>query len=85
MTKRAAWSAIAALIVFLGGCAELPPDARVSHDSADEAVAALSAGTNQVGEPCRYQPQKLTETADIRRGFDLYCGSWQQSSRPRPR
>lgn len=71
---------IAALIVVLGGCAELPPEARVSHDSADETVTALSAGTNQVGEPCRYQPQKLAATADIRGGFDVYCGSWQQPS-----
>lgn len=81
MTHRVALSLASMLVLALAGCAgPLPPDARVSAAPANETVAAQPAGANQVGEACRYQPERRTPNADISRGFDLFCGSWQQPS-----
>ena len=64
----------------LFGCAQLPPEAKVSATGETAAVAeAQPAGTNQMGEACRYEALRGTG-GELARGFNVFCGTWQQPS-----
>ncbi len=69
--------ALIALALF--GCSELPPEAKVTRSSEGPAVAqSLPAGTNQQGEACRYEPTGAGLGGEVARGFNVFCGTWQQ-------
>jgi CHAT domain-containing protein len=73
-------SALLTVIVLLG-CAQLPPEHRVSiADQGGGTTKALSAGTDQSGEACRYEPMTADIPSGVQSGFNVFCGTWQQPS-----
>ena len=72
--------ALILLAQALSSCAELGPDARVSGVQQGPVVQSQPAGTNQVGEACRYEPIASGLGHDLARGFNVFCGTWQQAS-----
>lgn len=69
------------LAVTLIGCGQLPPEAKVSRtNDVAQVVEAQSAGTNQMGEACRYEPMTGGLGGEVAQGFNVYCGAWQQPS-----
>jgi len=75
--------AAAGLIAALlgSGCESPPPDVYVSGSKSAAAVDAVAVGSNQVGEPCHYQPVAGGDFGiGAKRAVDLYCGYWGQPS-----
>ena len=68
------------MVSVLLGCAELPPEHRLSLADQGGATKALSAGTDQTGEACRYEPMTRDIPSGVESGFNVFCGTWQQPS-----
>jgi CHAT domain-containing protein len=66
------------LTVLLIGCQSPPPEAFVAGAGGGAGAAAVPVGTNEVGEPCRFQ--SVTGTGNAARDAMLYCGDWEQTS-----
>ncbi|HUK58070.1 MAG TPA: CHAT domain-containing tetratricopeptide repeat protein [Stellaceae bacterium] len=73
---------VLALALALSACGELPPDAKVSTTPAGTTATAASqrAGTNQMGEPCRFEPSGDALGSALAAAYNVYCGTWQQPS-----
>jgi CHAT domain-containing protein len=84
MTFRPRLAGAAAALTFmlavLSACGELPPEDKVSLARTGTAEAAQTAGTNAVGEACRYEPVQGALGAELARGYSVFCGTWQQPS-----
>jgi CHAT domain-containing protein len=81
MPRRAIKLGSLLVAAALLGCAELPPDAKVSAATDTGPVAAaVPAGTNQLGESCRYEPIADGSDKSTGKGFNIFCGSWEQPS-----
>jgi CHAT domain-containing protein len=84
--KRAVPRIALALVVFgailvtaLSGCESPPPDVYVSSAQAGLAASVVPIGSNQVGEPCHYQPLPVGDSGTrAGRAMALYCGYWGQ-------
>ncbi len=65
----------------LGACGELPPGAKVTTtQQAATAGESQRAGTNQMGEPCRFEPSADALGSAYSAAYNVYCGTWQQPS-----
>ena len=65
--------------VLLSGCQQPSPDI-LDKVAAGTEGAGKSAGSNQVGEACHYDPSSRAIGSEFSQSFDLFCGSWQQPS-----
>lgn len=72
--------ALVALAWAFAGCSQLPKEALVSGVQQGPVIQAKPAGTNQVGEACRYEPITSGLGQDITHGYNVFCGTWQQAS-----
>lgn len=74
------WLAAILLASFTAGCEGPPPEVYVTS-AGKVSASAVPIGTNEVGEPCRYQ---LTSGSlggvPSRREAVLFCGDWEQPS-----
>ncbi len=65
----------------ISSCEALPTSVYVSGPQTEPEAEAVSAGNNQVGEACHYQPISTGDfSVGARRAFALYCGTWRQAS-----
>jgi CHAT domain-containing protein len=81
-TRRWKKAALAALLVLgFAGCQD-PPKSVIEAAATDASgkIEEHSAGKNQVGEACHYQAMGDTLGPAFAKGFDVFCGSWQQPS-----
>ncbi len=81
ISDRIARLALALSIVALAlvACGELPPSAKVNAtQQGDSASAAQRAGTNQMGEPCRFEPSTDPLGSAFAAAYNVFCGTWQQ-------
>jgi CHAT domain-containing protein len=70
----------AVLAVALPGCVS-PPNSVYVSNSAAATGEVIAAGSDAVGEPCRYQPLPSGEFGvGARREIGLYCGKWRHPS-----
>jgi CHAT domain-containing protein len=75
--------AVALVFASLLGCTALPPEDKIASGSSVDAGAvpqSLSAGANEMGEPCRYEPAAGGQGGEMANSFNLFCGTWQQPS-----
>ena len=77
---RRLWVAAILFAAFTVGCEGPPPEVYVAA-SGRVSASAVPIGTNEVGEPCRYQltSANLTGVPSRREAF-LFCGDWEQPS-----
>ena len=75
-TLRRSVVAAGLIAALLGsGCESPPPDVYVSGSQPAAAVGVVAVGSNQVGEPCHYQPVSGGDFGiGAKRAVDLYCG-----------
>jgi CHAT domain-containing protein len=72
---------VLALVLTLASCAQPPADIIASKATQDSGkTVTYPAGKNQVGEACHYQMMSDTLGPSFAKGFDVFCGSWQQPS-----
>src|SRR5438270_12449665 len=78
---RRFWPAILLIAPFAAGCEGPSPEAYATSAGKVSSSSAVPIGTNEAGEPCRYQLASgalLRGTA--RREAVLFCGNWEQPS-----
>jgi CHAT domain-containing protein len=79
--RRSAFVGGLAAALCGSGCETPPPEAFVSGSHPAPAVGIVAVGSNQVGEPCHYQPAAGGDFGiGAKRAVDLYCGYWGQPS-----
>jgi CHAT domain-containing protein/tetratricopeptide (TPR) repeat protein len=71
---------LAALLLagLVAGCESPPPQAFVGTAGRGAEAAAVPVGTNEVGEPCRFQP--VSSSLGQGRDAVIFCGDWEQPS-----
>src|ERR1700761_9819272 len=65
---------------LLFGCTPLPPEHKVNVAAESGVTKALSAGTDQSGEACRYEPIPGEVADGMTSGLNVFCGTWEQPS-----
>jgi len=70
-----------ALAASLAACGELPPGAKVASTGEGSAKSQSQlAGTNQMGEACRFEPSADAPGNAFSAAYNVFCGTWQQPS-----
>ncbi len=83
ISSPAARSALALGVAALAlvACAKLPPGAKVdATQPGATAGKSQRAGTNQMGEPCRFEASADVLGGAFTAAYNVYCGTWQQPS-----
>jgi hypothetical protein len=78
---RRFWPAILLLTPLSAGCEGPPPEVYATNTGKVSSTSAVPVGTNEAGEPCRYQlASGSVSGVAARREAVLYCGDWEQPS-----
>ena len=87
MIFKSIWRSALAIITALAALAlaacngQLPPGVMVTTTQQTTSTGGSQlAGTNQMGEPCRFESSKEPLGNVFAGAYDVYCGTWQQPS-----
>jgi hypothetical protein len=75
------WLTAVLLAPLAAGCEGPPPEVYAASAGSKVSASAVPIGTNEAGEPCRYQlTSGSVSGVASRREATLYCGDWEQPS-----